>query len=241
MCQEPTELLWIGCLTGLTWTPRFKSGTSTPKTNSQTFWPKVISHTWRMERSSSFVQHQPFQLTLRLSESQFEQLRQNGGEEDPRTKGRRLDCGEIEDHSNEPDFNCLDEFDLRESSDCVRKPGDSQSIKRETWREGKQKFKTRRSVEFSRCILWRIDGQSHGETCRNRRRSQGMWTFPNLVKKWLGDPLRMKQLWETICLQWIRLPRKSKSWMKSMATPPTHISSHSSPNGSSLLDCQGNL
>ena len=33
MCQEPTELLLIGCLTRLTWILRFKLGTSTHQTS----------------------------------------------------------------------------------------------------------------------------------------------------------------------------------------------------------------
>ena len=40
MCQEPTELLWIGCLTGLILILKFRSGTSTPNINSQTFLTK---------------------------------------------------------------------------------------------------------------------------------------------------------------------------------------------------------
>ena len=40
--SELTELLWIGCLTGLISTPRFKSVTLTPNTNSQTCWRKAI-------------------------------------------------------------------------------------------------------------------------------------------------------------------------------------------------------
>ena len=75
---------------------------------------------------------------------------------------RRQDCGKIKAHSNEPDVNCLDKFLIREPSDCVEKPGDTQSIYRETRREGKKKFKTRRSVDFSRkaerCTPWRVDG-----------------------------------------------------------------------------------
>ena len=41
---EPTELLLIGCLTELIWTPKFKSSTLTPKTNSQTHLQREISH-----------------------------------------------------------------------------------------------------------------------------------------------------------------------------------------------------
>ena len=41
-------------------------------------------------------------------------------------------------------------------------------------KQDKKKFEIRRSVEFSsaaaRCIPWRVDGHSNGETCRNKRR-----------------------------------------------------------------------
>ena len=56
MYPEPTELLWIGCLTDSTWILRFKSGTLIPNTRLQTY--------WRVEQSTSFVQHQPFRLSL---------------------------------------------------------------------------------------------------------------------------------------------------------------------------------
>ena len=41
MFHEPTFLLWIGCLTGLIWTQKFKSVTLTPNINSQILWLKV--------------------------------------------------------------------------------------------------------------------------------------------------------------------------------------------------------
>ena len=44
MCQESTELVWIGCWKGLILILKFKFDTLTPNTNSQTCWPKVISH-----------------------------------------------------------------------------------------------------------------------------------------------------------------------------------------------------
>ena len=43
MFHVPTQLLWIGCLTGFIWTPRSKS-VLTPNINSQTCWPKEISN-----------------------------------------------------------------------------------------------------------------------------------------------------------------------------------------------------
>ena len=44
MYPEPTELLLIGCLTELIWTPKFKSSMSTPNTNLQTWWLKGTSN-----------------------------------------------------------------------------------------------------------------------------------------------------------------------------------------------------
>ena len=57
---------------------------------------------------------------------------QNDGEEDARTQRRGNNCGKITAHSDEPDFNCFDKFLIHEPSDCVEKPGDTQSIYRET-------------------------------------------------------------------------------------------------------------
>ena len=101
--------------------------------------------------TSSFVEHLPSHFSL--------------------LQRRRQDCGKSKTNSDEHDSNCLDKILIREPSDCVEKPGDTQSIYRETWCEGKKRFKTRLSVEFSRkaerCILWRVDGWSSGGTCRD--------------------------------------------------------------------------
>ena len=68
----------------------------------------------------------------------------------------------------------------------------------QTWKQEEKKFKIRRSVEFSSataiCIPWRVDGHSHGETCRYKEGNIGCGPFPNLklrVKKmWQGDRLQ---------------------------------------------------
>ena len=44
MYPESAELLLVGCLTELIWTPKFKSSMSTPNTSLQTYWQKGISH-----------------------------------------------------------------------------------------------------------------------------------------------------------------------------------------------------
>ena len=50
----------------------------------------------------------------------------------------------------------------------------------------------------ARCIPWRVDGHSHGETCRYKRRIKLMWIFPNLKLEWRkcgrGNGLLIKRL-----------------------------------------------
>ena len=73
-------------------------------------------------------------------------------------------------------------FLIRKKSDCIQRSGDTQSYG-ETWEQDEKEFEIRRSVEFSseaaRCILWRVDGHSHGETCRNKRRIRRCGPFQN--------------------------------------------------------------
>ena len=49
MCQEPTELLWIGCLTGLILILNFRFDTLILNINSQTFGPKVILEVFSLD------------------------------------------------------------------------------------------------------------------------------------------------------------------------------------------------
>ena len=68
-----------------------------------------------MEQSSSFVQHQPFQLHLLRLEFQLDELHQQGGEEDAGAKMRSKNCGKIEIYSDEPVFTCSDKVLIRKS------------------------------------------------------------------------------------------------------------------------------
>ena len=79
-----------------------------------------------MEQSSSFVQHHLLRYLLR-SEFQLDELRQNDGEEDAGTEGRRKNCGKIEIYSDELVFNCSGRFLIGEISDCIQKPSDTHS------------------------------------------------------------------------------------------------------------------
>ena len=157
--QEPTELIWIGCLIGLNLDPKIQIRHIDTKHQLADMMTK-----------GNFTRDEWNNLVhlFNISHSALKRWRRGC----KRTTKRRQDCCKIKAHSNEPDVNCLDKFLIRETSDCVEKPGDTQSIYWETWREGKKKFKTRRSVEFSRkaarCIPWRVDGRSSGEACRHR-------------------------------------------------------------------------
>ena len=67
MCPEPTEFLLIGYLTELTWKVRFRSSALTPPDCRHIDKRKLLM--WRMEQSSLFFQHQPFQRPLLCQEN----------------------------------------------------------------------------------------------------------------------------------------------------------------------------
>ena len=88
--------------------------------------PREIHGEFRREQSSSFVQHQPFQISQLRSEFQLDQLHQNDGE-DARTEKRKQDRGKVKADDDEPGRLCLDKFYNSEQFDCVEKTGDTQS------------------------------------------------------------------------------------------------------------------
>ena len=158
MCQELKGLLWIGCLTELTWTTRFELVYRHQTSTRRHIDKKGISHVRSGTiLSSSFVQHQSFQLSLLRSEFQLDWLHQ-------KTMAKR-DCGKIKAHGDEPDFHCLDKFLIREPSDCVEKPGDTQSIYRETWKCEKNQLQLRFMLADSRSdvgYFWSLDQRRNG-------------------------------------------------------------------------------
>ena len=245
--NEPTALLWIGCLTGLDLILKFRFDTLYQTSTRRHFVQRKF-HTWRMEQSSWFVPHQSFQLSLLRSELQLDELPQNDGEKDAGTEGRRKNCGKIEVYSDELVFTSSGKFLICKKSDCIQKSWDTHGG--ETWEQDEKKFEIRRSVEFpsaaARCIPWRSDGHSQGVTCRNKRRVRRCGHF----RIWNLEPRRGSDgethCWknsygETQCIQKIRPLGKSRSWKNRMVTQSIRVSSHSSPFGSSLLDRQENL
>ena len=171
MFPEPAELLLIGCSIESIWIPTFKLSTLTAKpTRRHT--DKGKFHTWWMEPSFVFVQHQPIQ---------FNRLFAGDVEKNARRCRWRKSHSKIE---------ADDEFGLamprkgsdRACLDCIRKPREKQiwkSNKLVEWAATKDwvscdgrlliklhRMEYWRKVVFSRVEIWWSDGSKNGETCK---------------------------------------------------------------------------
>ena len=186
MFPEPKELLLIGCSIESMWTLRSKSNMLTQKpTRRHT--DKGKFHTWRMESSFVFVQHQPFQ---------FHQLSWSDVEKNARR------CRWRKSHSK---IKADDEFGLtiqREGSesaclDCIGKHRENQIGKSDStselveWAAAKNgetcegrllikllRMECWRKTVFSRVEIWWNVGSKNGETRRWQvchQRWYGLW------------------------------------------------------------------
>ena len=159
---------------------------------------------------------------------------QNDGGKDVGTRRRGMNCGRIGVCSDELVFTCSDKFLIGEKSVCTQKSGDTHGYE-ETWKAGWEDIQKpmQRRVLKRDCKMHILAGQWSLRYLSLQKRNQGMWTFPNLklgVKKmWQGNRLLVKQVRETICIQQIRLPGRSRSWKDRMVTQSTRVSSHNSP------------
>ena len=123
MCQEPTELFWIGCLTGLILILKIQiryidtkhqfADILTKGNFRRNEWNNLL-HLFNISRFSS---------TCCAKNSCLISCSKNDGEKDARAKRRRKKCGKIETYSNELVFSCSDKFLIREKSDCIQKSG----------------------------------------------------------------------------------------------------------------------
>ena len=135
-------------------------------------------------------------------------------------------------------FSSSDKFVIREKSDCIPKSGDTHSYG-ELWKQDEKKFKVRRSVEFSsaaaRCILGGLMDTATGKPVATKEESGNVnlsesetWSY-HQEEAVLGGPIAHKKSYgETLCIQWIRLPGKSKSWKTEWSHRSTRVSSHNS-------------
>ena len=127
MCQEPTELLWIGCLTGLILILKFKirytdtkhqlADTLTKGNFTRDEWNSLL-HLFNISHFSS---------TRCAKNSSVISCSQNDGEEDAGTEGRRKNCGNIKTYSDDLVFSRSGKFLIREKSDCSQKSGNIHS------------------------------------------------------------------------------------------------------------------
>ena len=124
MCQEATELLWIGCVTGSTWIQKIKVDTLKPHINSQTVRPKVISH---VTNGTIFFICSTSDISALLAALRTPAwwAAPKRWREGCRSKREKKDVWQIEMYSDELVFSCSDKFVIREKSDCIEKSGDT--------------------------------------------------------------------------------------------------------------------
>ena len=184
MYPEPTELLSIGCLTELTWTPRFSI--------------KYVDSKHQLADVLSKGNFTPNSVTS-CTKTMAKRMQEQEGEEKARCKVKAVD---------ELGLTCLDKFfDCAESS-CVEKTGDTQStlsnrlVKcRETWRKRTQ---SRRSVEFPRMAKRCSSGRRYEETRRDRRRPgtpELSWRFSKCEETRRFRKLRNRRQWQSLATQ----------------------------------------
>ena len=89
MCQEPTELLWIGCLTGLTLTKKIRIRYIDTKHQLADMLTKGNFTRDEWNRSSSFFQYHPCQLHLLYQEFQLDKMLYKC-EDDSKSKDERV-------------------------------------------------------------------------------------------------------------------------------------------------------
>ena len=180
MYQEPTELLWTGCLTGLILILTFRFDTLIPDINSQTFWPKVIPHVTNgiiFFICSSSAISAPF-AALRIPAWQAAPKRWRRGCRNRREK--KIIVAKSKTTAMNLSSHVPTSSSSAKSPIASENPGILHTY-RETWKTEDKKFKIRRSVEFpseaARCIPWPVDGHSNGETCRYKGGIRGCGPF----------------------------------------------------------------
>ena len=220
-CQERPGVLWIVCLIRLIWTQKFKSVRLTRNTNSQTCWLKGISHV--LSGTIFFICSTSAISATPCCTKNFSLISCS------KTMAKRIQDQKEEDRiaTSKPTMNLVSLVSTRSSSVnhpiASKSPMILKSIYSETWREGNKKFKTRRSVEFSRkverCTLWRIDGWSSGGNLPRQikvRKIMGLFWIWIMEQSW-AKPVASRKLEDEnghiifICLQQLYL-----AWRKSI-------------------------
>ena len=153
-----------------------------------------------MEQSSSFVQHQPFQLYLLRWEFQLDKLHHNDGERMQEQKGEEISVAKSQ-------FTAMNlSSHVPTSSSSAKSPIASKSLGILT-DTGKLASRMRRNSKSdpAGCTPWRVNGHSHGETCRFKRGIRGCGQFRIWNWEWRRCDRKTVCLWnscrETLCIQ----------------------------------------
>ena len=169
MCQEPTELLWIGCLTGLILILKIQIRYIDTKHQLADILSRgnFTRDEWNNLLHLFNISH--FSSTCCAKNSSLISCPKKMAKNECRNrKMKRRDFGK---DRNPTAMNlsstCSDKFLVREKSDYIW------GSCRETGKQDEKKFEAWRSAEYSseteRWKPWRVDGWQRGETCRNRR------------------------------------------------------------------------
>ena len=172
-CPELTEFLWIGCLTGLIWTPKSKYVTLTPNINSQNHWQRSkvthdernnLLHLFSIICFSSTRCTKNFSLRSCCTMAKRIQYQ----------KEKRKSCVQVATSSDEYIFFYFDKFFHWIVYDCISKSGDVDSFGETRQQDECWTKLIRRSIDVSMatqgCILWWVDGKAAGEPVASRRR-----------------------------------------------------------------------
>ena len=108
MCQEPTELLWIGSLTGLISILKFRFDTLIPNTCSQTHWPECNFTFDEWNNLLHLFNIQPFLLRLLRYKNPAWQDVPKRWSRGCRNRRIKKSCGKIKIYSYELVFTCSD-------------------------------------------------------------------------------------------------------------------------------------
>ena len=170
MCHEPTELLWIGCLTGLIWIPRFRFVHRYQTSTRRHFDQRVIRDEWNNLLHLFNISH--FSSTCCAKSSSLigclstmaKRMQEQKGEERivVKSKPTPMNLSSVVPTSSSSATSPI----------ASKRPGILTA-------SGKPESRIRINSKFdaawgfssaaARCTPWRVNGYSNGETCRIRR------------------------------------------------------------------------
>ena len=181
-----------------------------------------------MEQSSSFIQHQPFQLYLLRCKFQLDKLHQNDDEKDAGTEGRRKKCSKIQSAASSPIAS--------KSPGILIATGKPESKMR---RNLKSDAASSSQVRLQDAYLGGLMDTATGKLVATKEESE--YVDLSESETWSFQEEAVTERPINLMYPVNQTTREVPKLKKRMVTQSTRVSSHSSPYGSSLLDRQEDL